>query len=126
MQFLNSIAKTALDGGWLMLPLVAITFAIWLVYFKTLSLETEQDLRRNIQWLAALIAAAPLIGLLGTVLGMIETFDAVGNKYADTADLVAKGISKALVTTQAGLVSAIPGTFALAHLTAKLRKIAKK
>ncbi len=66
--------------------------------------------------LGALVAAAPLLGLLGTVLGMIQTFDAVGARSADTADMVARGISQALITTQVGLLAALPGTFGLAHV----------
>lgn len=68
--------------------------------------------------LGAAVAAAPLIGLLGTVLGMVETFDAVGGAGGDTptSDLVASGISQALITTQAGLAVALPGSFAFAHL----------
>lgn len=66
--------------------------------------------------LGALVVAAPLLGLLGTVFGMIETFDAVSLRSGDTAELVAGGISQALITTQVGLVAALPGTFGLAHL----------
>ncbi|MFP4176520.1 MAG: MotA/TolQ/ExbB proton channel family protein [Candidatus Brocadiia bacterium] len=76
--------------------------------------------------LAGIVAAAPLLGLLGTVLGMVETFEAVGQGAADGADSVADGISKALLTTQAGLAVAVPGTFALAHLRRKLRSLRNK
>jgi len=67
-------------------------------------------------WLGALIVAAPLLGLLGTVFGMIGTFDAVASRSGDAAHLVASGISKALLTTEVGLLAALPGTFGLAHL----------
>ena len=73
--------------------------------------------------LTALVAAAPLLGLLGTVLGMVETFDAVGHGSTDTADRVAAGISKALITTQVGLAAALPGTFGLVHLRRLLRRL---
>ncbi|MCF7855263.1 MAG: MotA/TolQ/ExbB proton channel family protein [Candidatus Pacebacteria bacterium] len=66
--------------------------------------------------MGALVTAAPLLGLLGTVLGMITTFTGVGLQSGQTADMVAGGISRALITTQAGLVAALPGTFGLAHL----------
>ena len=58
----------------------------------------------------ALVALAPLVGLLGTVDGMIETFDALGRQalFAQSGS-VASGISRALFTTQAGLCVAIPG-----------------
>ncbi len=73
--------------------------------------------------LAALVAAAPLVGLLGTVLGMIQTFDAVGMRSSRTAVLVARGISQALITTQVGLLAALPGTFGLAHLHRLYRRL---
>lgn len=65
--------------------------------------------------LSALVAAAPLFGLLGTVIGMIATFNAVSGS-GETDAMIADGISKALITTQAGLAVALPGTFAIVHL----------
>lgn len=71
----------------------------------------------------ALVTAAPLLGLLGTVLGMIETFDAVGARSGDTGHMVASGISQALITTQVGLVAALPGALGLAHLFRLYRRL---
>ena len=57
-----------------------------------------------------IVAAAPLIGLLGTVIGMIETFDSLADSalFSQTGG-IAGGISQALFTTQLGLVVAVPG-----------------
>jgi biopolymer transport protein ExbB len=74
------------------------------------------QLKRDIIVLAALTTVAPLLGLLGTVMGMIQTFDAVSVTSGDTATRVASGVSSALITTQVGLVIAIPGFFGLARL----------
>jgi biopolymer transport protein ExbB len=59
------------------------------------------------------ISAAPLLGLLGTVTGMLATFEALasGSGGEQTMALVAKGISEALITTETGLVVALPGVF---------------
>lgn len=73
-------------------------------------------LDREARLLAACTAAAPLLGLLGTVVGMVATFDAVSAEAGNTAVLVSGGISQALITTQCGLVAAIPGLFGLAYL----------
>jgi biopolymer transport protein ExbB len=73
--------------------------------------------------LGALVVVAPLFGLLGTVFGMIDTFAAVGAGSSETADLVAGGISKALITTQVGLVAALPGTLGLAHVFRLYRRL---
>lgn len=73
-------------------------------------------LKRDIVVLVALTTIAPLLGLLGTVMGMIDTFDAVAATSGETATRVASGVSRALITTQVGLVVAIPGFFGLARL----------
>jgi len=59
-----------------------------------------------------MVAAAPLLGLLGTVIGMLFTFDGISKGAgSDTASKVAEGISQALITTQTGLMIALPGIF---------------
>lgn len=75
-----------------------------------------KTLKKDIIVLAALTAAAPLLGLLGTVAGMIQTFDAVSAISGNTGARVAAGISQALITTQFGLVVAVPGIFGAARL----------
>jgi len=60
--------------------------------------------------LHSLVAAAPLLGLLGTVSGMIETFSSMhGATGHATEHTIAGGVSVALITTQLGLVIGIPG-----------------
>jgi biopolymer transport protein ExbB len=73
--------------------------------------------------LAALVAAAPLLGLLGTVMGMVGTFDAVAHRSHEATQMVAGGISQALITTQAGLVTALPGALGLAHLARLFKRL---
>jgi biopolymer transport protein ExbB len=64
------------------------------------------------------VSAAPLLGLLGTVTGMLSTFYAlaVGTGGEKTMDMVASGISEALITTETGLIIAFPGLIFLHHL----------
>lgn len=86
--------------------------------------ETElARLGRDLVVLAAITASAPLLGLLGTVVGMIQTFGAVAGTTGDPVGDVAAGISRALITTQFGLVVAIPGVFGLARLQKQLGHI---
>lgn len=68
---------------------------------------------RDLRVMRVCIAAAPLLGLLGTVTGMLATFHALatGSGGEKTMALVAKGIAEALVTTETGLVVALPGVF---------------
>ena len=70
--------------------------------------ESELGSYRNI--IATLVMIAPLMGLLGTVIGMIETFESLGDMhlFSQTGG-IAGGISQALITTQMGLIIAIPG-----------------
>lgn len=69
-------------------------------------------LERRTRFLVTLVAAAPLLGLLGTVFGMLRTFFGISTSGGgETAGVVAAGISEALVTTETGLVLALPGLF---------------
>jgi biopolymer transport protein ExbB len=72
--------------------------------------ESERELRRFHVLITSIVLAAPLLGLLGTVIGMIETFDSLGDMslFAQSGG-IAGGISQALFTTQMGLAVAIPG-----------------
>ena len=78
--------------------------------------EIEQNILHKIDrkliFLNTLIASAPLMGLLGTVIGMLGTFSAISSGGgSETVDMVAAGISEALITTQTGLFIALPGIF---------------
>lgn len=71
--------------------------------------EDEQALRSLARFVKALIMVAPILGLLGTVNGMIETFEALGEmKLFSQSSSIAGGISQALFTTQLGLAVAVP------------------
>jgi biopolymer transport protein ExbB len=67
-------------------------------------------LERGLIWLATVSTVAPLLGFLGTVIGMVEAFGAIEKAGEVEATLVAGGIKVALITTVAGLVIAIPMT----------------
>lgn len=69
------------------------------------------ELDRRLVVMNIMVGAAPLLGLLGTVLGMLKTFQAISAGNGKTVDLVAQGISEALITTEMGLLIAIPGYF---------------
>jgi len=70
------------------------------------------EMERYISTLGTIAAMAPLLGLLGTVLGMIEIFSSfMGTNMATNPAVLAGGISKALVTTASGLMVGIPAVF---------------
>jgi biopolymer transport protein ExbB len=83
------------------------------VAFEEVRVTEIAPFERNLRVMKVCIAAAPLLGLLGTVTGMLATFQALstGSGGEQTMGLVAKGISEALITTETGLVVALPGVF---------------
>ena len=82
------------------------------------------DLWQNINYLSDIVAVAPLLGLLGTVLGMIQAFHAVPLQSASVkTTLLAAGISKAMVTTASGLIVAIPALIAYSYFRGQVQKV---
>lgn len=69
-------------------------------------------LEKNINFLGTLSAVAPLLGLLGTVVGIIESFLVIDMGSNSNPTMMIPGISKALITTAAGMLIAIPALFA--------------
>jgi len=75
--------------------------------------EAENELCRHRSLIRSLCGAAPLLGLLGTVTGMIETFSSLtAMEFFARSGGIAGGISEALISTQMGLFVAIPGVIA--------------
>ena len=80
--------------------------------FEEIRQSMIHNIERRLVFLNTLVAAAPLMGLLGTVIGMLGTFAAISSGGgSETAAKVAEGISEALITTQTGLFIALPGIF---------------
>ena len=65
-------------------------------------------LSRNLRGLGVIANLAPMLGLFGTVVGMIRAFDVISRAGTGNPNLVAEGISEALLTTAAGLLIGIP------------------
>ncbi len=82
------------------------------------------NLSRGLPWLATTAAGAPMIGFLGTVIGMVQAFYAIAAAGSSaTIDNFAGGIYSALVTTVAGLIVGIAALFAYNYLVARINKI---
>ena len=79
---------------------------------------------QNLNYLSDIVAVAPLLGLLGTVLGMIQAFHAVPLQSAGAKTaLLSAGISKAMVTTAAGLIVAIPVLMSYSYFRGKVQEV---
>ena len=89
--------------------------------FQQIRQSEAAYLNRRLRFLFVLASSAPLIGLLGTVAGMLRTFAGLSMEEGYKMDVVASGISQALVTTQAGLLIAIPA-LAFLHLLNRKQK----
>jgi biopolymer transport protein ExbB len=69
------------------------------------------SINRRLAFMHVLMVAAPLLGLLGTVLGMIKTFAAIALGTGNMVEMISLGIAEALITTETGLLIALPGYF---------------
>jgi biopolymer transport protein ExbB len=77
--------------------------------FKEVEAVRVPDIDRRLSSVNVMVGAAPLLGLLGTVLGMLVTFRAIAEGGGTMVDAMARGISEALITTEMGLLVAVPG-----------------
>lgn len=87
------------------------------------AMAISQALDKHLAVIAVLAAVAPLFGLLGTVTGMITTFDAITLFGTGNAKAMAGGISVALITTQTGLMVSIPGLYMSGFLTKRAHNV---
>lgn len=81
------------------------------------------DLERYLNTLGTIAAISPLLGLLGTVVGMIRVFAEIMSQGTGNASVLAGGISEALITTAAGLTVAIPALAMHRYFTGKIDAI---
>ena len=90
---------------------------------KEKALEQIENLERRLSILGIVAYISPMAGLLGTVLGMIKSFKAIALQVAGDPNVVANGISEALLTTAAGLLIAIPAIIAYNTFNRKADKV---
>ena len=94
----ETILNYWMSGGWTMIAIAIL--AIW-----GYALAIQKD-----NWMSNIVVnSVPLVGLLGTVLGMMQTFSALSQGGASSVENLSKGISKALITTQTGISIAVVG-----------------
>jgi len=78
------------------------------------------DLERYLNPLGTIAAISPLLGLLGTVVGMVNVFEAITSQGVGNPAVLAGGISEALITTAAGLIVAIPALIGYRYLRGRV------
>ena len=81
------------------------------------------DLEYRLSWVNTVIKVAPMVGLLGTVIGMMGAFGKLASAESVSPDVLAEDISVALITTASGLAIAIPLVFCVASINVRMRKL---
>jgi biopolymer transport protein ExbB/TolQ len=81
------------------------------------------DLENRVNWVVTVIRAGPLLGLYGTVLGMMAAFGRIGTGQEVKPEEIANEISIALICTAMGLTTAIPFTYVVSALNNRVRKL---
>lgn len=95
-----------------------------MVAMQLASAEEVRKLERYMPWLATTGSVTPFIGLFGTVWGVMDAFTGLGATGAASLRAVAPGIAEALITTAAGLFTAVPAVIAYNHFLHNIRDMA--
>jgi len=90
---------------------------------KEITIQETSPYESRLNLLASVISISPMLGLLGTVTGMIRAFTNISKYGAGDAAIVADGIAEALLTTAAGLMIAIPVIVVYNYLNRRLEKM---
>lgn len=88
--------------------------------------EEVRNLEKGMSWMATTGSVTPFIGLFGTVWGVMDSFAGLGSAGAASLRAVAPGIAEALITTAAGLATAIPAVIFYNHFLQNIRDLAQR
>jgi biopolymer transport protein TolQ len=128
LQYLGEVPQVQSQYGEASQAVISMTHAASRVETLRLVLDAEalserDRLGRFLPWLATIGSASPLIGLLGTVLGVISAFVGIATRGSGNLAAVAPGVAEALVATAAALSVAIPATFGYNILANRLNRL---
>ena len=84
--------------------------------------QVRENLTSNVAMIKTLVALCPLVGLLGTVWGMIGVFDVMAVFGSGNARAMANGVSKATIPTMAGMVAALSGVFISTYIERRVKR----
>jgi biopolymer transport protein ExbB len=119
----NSVAEEALSE-WRSRSDRKSTYAHW-VKDKIVS-EVRQKAQANVGFTKALVALAPLLGLLGTVTGMVTVFDYMAITDGADAKAMSRGVSQATIPTMAGMVASISGILFTSGMDRKVNRLVQQ
>lgn len=118
-----------LAGNLVVWAIVALALTCYVIEFDLLLGSREPQWKRQAgTWLGVLpilLSALPLLGLLGTITGLLTTFRAMASSSELSQTFVSRGIAEALITTQLGLITVIPGLLLFEFIRRRYRELAK-
>jgi len=91
---------------------------------QSAAIAETTKLERSLSWLASTASAAPFIGLFGTVVGIIISFQGLSQAASASIQVVAPGIADALIATAAGIAAAVPAVLAYNHYLNRIKILA--
>lgn len=115
-------------GNLVVWAIVALALFCYVVEFDLILSRDLQWKRQAGNWLGVLpvlLSALPLLGLLGTITGLLTTFRAMASSNDFSQTFVSRGIAEALVTTQLGLITVIPGLLLFEFIRRRHRELVK-
>ena len=108
MIMFEKTVSVFLSGGPVMWPILALSVTgLAILAYKGMELRRGKKSRRGLVVVSTIITAEPMLGILGTVTGIMRTFRALGADAAASPMAATAGIGEALVTTAAGLVASL-------------------
>ena len=120
MAFYSELRPGALRPGAEVRGLLPTQLEVLRLVLEKEEAEERDALTKGIYWLAIFATVSPLLGLLGTVIGVMNSFLGVAAAGSSSITAVAPGIAEALVATAGGLVVAIPASMGYNYLTGRL------
>jgi len=116
-------------GNLIVLAIIGLALFCYVVEFDLILGDRDMQWRRRAgTWLGVLpilLSALPLLGLLGTITGLLTTFRAMADSDELNQAFVSKGIAEALITTQLGLIMVIPGLLLCSWIRRTYRELVK-
>ena len=116
-------------GNLVVLAIIGLALFCYVVEFDLILGNRDARWKRQAStWLGVLpilLSALPLLGLLGTITGLLTTFRAMASANELNQSFVSKGIADALITTQLGLIMVIPGLLLCSWIRRRYRELAK-
>ncbi len=125
---MDRFVLVAFADNFVVWAIVAVAGFCYVVEFDLILAERNAQWKRQVSiWLTVLpilVSALPLLGLLGTVNGLLTTFRTMaGDVVVNQLDFVSTGVADALVTTQLGMITAIPGLLLYTYLRSLRREL---